>query len=288
MIDGCKEYFRRARKNGWNVYPYVEKETLNCNLEQNFQPINLELVTYIYVYIHIAICVYINDIQLLYKHIRNIIYIAVFYVISTLQTDTGLRVFTCDHRLSRRESALKFRDCVSERDIIYIYIYIKRKKKYIYRQRERERYRKRERKREKNTLYTLVVDVYISLQFIRLESIQRIVSCQAIQRRPNRIIKYYVCLFNLKRQDQSRDSNNPILEKASLVDCAIDYYWPNIGEIDVGAQTTQTWPIKSVYISDSSQHQVPISQIPILLLREHEFFGVFFSDSLGSRPFIRR
>lgn len=125
----------------------------NVELQQNFQPINLELVTYIYVYIHIAICVYINDIQLLYKHIRNIIYIAVFYVISTLQTDTGLRVFTCDHRLSRRESALKFRDCVSERDIIYIYIYIKRKKKYIYRQRERERYRKRERKREKNTLY---------------------------------------------------------------------------------------------------------------------------------------
>lgn len=154
MIDGCKEYFRRARKNGWNVYPYVEKETLNCNLEQNFQPINLELVTYIYVYIHIAICVYINDIQLLYKHIRNIIYIAVFYVISTLQTDTGLRVFTCDHRLSRRESALKFRDCVSERDIIYIYIYIKRKKKvYIQIERKRKIPKEGEKKREKYTIY---------------------------------------------------------------------------------------------------------------------------------------
>lgn len=53
------------------------------------------------------------------KHIRDIIYIAVFYVISTCRT--GLRVFTCD-RLSRRESALKSRDCVSERDTIYKYI----------------------------------------------------------------------------------------------------------------------------------------------------------------------
>lgn len=82
MIDGCKEYFRRARKNGWNGVSMCGKR--NVELQQNFQPINLELVTYIYVYIHIAICVYINDIQLLYKHIRNIIYIAVFYVISTL------------------------------------------------------------------------------------------------------------------------------------------------------------------------------------------------------------
>lgn len=63
------------------------------------------------------------------------------------------------------------------REILYIYIYILKEKKSIYIDREKEKDTERGREKERKIHYTLVVDVYISLQFIRLESIKRIVSC---------------------------------------------------------------------------------------------------------------